>query len=259
MNYFVMSDIHGCYDEMIEALKSWNKHNEHLVVMGDLIDRGPDSLKVIRHLMKLKSENIDKVTVLMGNHEEMFLAWLTKTPIELFAEYYNEIHNETLQSFFGDKLKYQKTTRQQRGKHILYNFKYELNWLMDLPRSFETENIIFVHAGINLDGKDWQDDMDAMLSVRNEFIYSSKVAPKRVFFGHTPTQFIHSKDIEDKNDIWISLFGDKVGIDGGVCFGGQLNALKVDGKGEILEVIKVGAQWTGLSFSLKQIMGWKLW
>lgn len=244
MSYFVMSDIHGCYNEMIEALSNWDKHNEHLVVMGDLIDRGPDSLKVVQHLMKLQGDNPDKVTILMGNHEEMFLAWLTRTPVELLAEYYNEMHSETLQSFFGDKLKYQNSTRRQRGKHVLYNFKYELNWLMRLPYSFETDNIVFVHAGIDLKAKDWRTNLDHMLWVRNEFIYSSIRSEKRVFFGHTPTQLLHPEwtNESNKNDIWFSQFKDKVGIDGGVCFGGQLNALKVDEKGEVLEIIKVRAQ-----------------
>jgi len=44
------------------------------VQLGDVVDRGPDSLKIIRHLMKLQREAPRKggrVIVLVGNHEAM--------------------------------------------------------------------------------------------------------------------------------------------------------------------------------------------
>ena len=233
--YYVMSDIHGCYDQMVEALKHWDKEKEHLVIMGDLIDRGPESLKVVRHLMDLKANNIDNVTILMGNHEEMFFTWVVDTPKELLAVYYNKVHRKTILSFFNDKEKYKKATKKERALHILYNYKYELNWMMGLPHTLEVDNIIFVHAGINLEIDDWRNSVGDMLWIREDFIYSSKAAPKRVFFGHTPTRFLNS---DGSNEIWISSRGDKVGIDGMIAAGGQLNALKVNENGEIAEKLK---------------------
>ena len=38
-----MSDIHGCYDAFMNALSNWDENKEHLVLMGNYIDRGPDS------------------------------------------------------------------------------------------------------------------------------------------------------------------------------------------------------------------------
>lgn len=233
--YYIMSDIHGCYSQMEDALKQWDQEKEHLIIMGDLIDRGPDSLKVVEKLMELKNEFPDNITILKGNHEEMLLSWLN-TPKELLAYYYNEAHSETLKSFMGEK-RYKKSTRQQRALDLIYNNKKELRFMDSLQLYMETENIIFVHAGINLNVENWFEREQDLLWIRNDFIYSKKTPEKRVFFGHTPTALIHGG--EHKNfDIWISPDEMKVGIDGGVSMGGQLNALKVDTHGNIIEKLR---------------------
>lgn len=231
--YYIMSDIHGCYDKMMKALEHWDSKSEHLVILGDLIDRGPDSLKVITKLMELTEAFPENVTVLKGNHEDMFLSWLLETPEELFAYFYSEMHRETLQSFMGDK--FGKSSRTQRANHILYNNKKELSFLRSRQLYLETDHFVLVHAGLNLEALDWRDCHKDLLWIRNEFIYSKNPLEKRVFFGHTPTSFINEKDSRNKNDIWISPCGNKVGIDGGASMGGQLNALKINESGAILE------------------------
>lgn len=240
--YFVMSDIHGCYDQMMLALQKWNPEKEKLIVLGDLIDRGPDSLLVVRQLMNLKQAYGDQVVVLKGNHDESFVAWLSSDDDDL-AFYYMEAHVETVKSFFGyDKdgvKKFKKSTRTQRGKHIQYHFKKEIAFLRNLPMYHEEDHTIFVHAGINLNIHNWRDDTRCMNEIRNPFIYSSKIAPKRVFFGHTPTTLIRSdQELGESLDasIWYSDKQDKVGLDGGCCFdGGQLNAVRVNHLGCVTE------------------------
>lgn len=235
--YFVLSDIHGSYNELVEALTHWDSNNEHLIVIGDLIDRGPDSLKVVQLLMKLQEERPDNVTVLKGNHEDMFTSWLVDTPHELLAMYYADTHRETLLSFFeNDKKKFRKASRRQRAEHVVYKYKAELHFMKNVPLFHETENMIFVHAGIDLDADDWRTATKDMLWVRNTFIYAEKQAPKRVFFGHTPTMTIHR---DNSSDIWINPNGDKVCMDGGLVFGGQLNALRVNHDGDITEKIAI--------------------
>lgn len=232
--YYVMSDIHGCYDQLIKALDHWDPKTEHLVLMGDLVDRGPDSLKVVRKAMELTKKYPDKVTVLKGNHEEMLLSWVLDVPVKEYGLYYNEAHSETLKSFLGEEFK--KRSRGQRGEYLLSNFKDELNFMRERPYFVETGNLVFVHAGIDYNAKDWREELTAMLWIRNEFLFSSKKIDKRVFFGHTPTQLI--RGYED-NSVWESPCGTRVGIDGGVSMGGQLNALKVDNSGEIVEKFEI--------------------
>lgn len=231
--YYVMSDIHGCYKEMKEALRFWNPEKEHLVILGDLVDKGPDSYLVIRHLMDLKFNHSEMVTIIKGNHDEMFVSWLMDSPFDMLAYYYNETHNETLVSFFDDYGKYRKASRRQRAEHMVYKFKEELSFIKDFPYYLETEKLIFVHAGIDLDSDKWRENKREMMWVRNKFIYSDKISDKRIFFGHTPTSLIRNK--ESNNNLWISPNKDKVCLDGGVSMGGQLNAVKIDSDGEIIK------------------------
>ena len=78
-----VGDLHGDYDQYIEVLTTnglvdeqlrWQGGKTHFVQLGDVVDRGPDSLRIIRHLMKLEKEARKKggrVHVLIGNHEVM--------------------------------------------------------------------------------------------------------------------------------------------------------------------------------------------
>lgn len=239
--YYVISDIHGCLEEFIEALTHWNREDETLIVMGDLIDRGPDSFEVVQMLYYLKAMYPEQVVVLKGNHDESFTNWLLDTPEEELGFYYMKSHEETVRSFYGYELenivKFNRDTRKQRGQHIRHLYMKELRFLENLPMYHETENCIFVHAGINLKIENWRDDETSMNTIRNAFMYSSTEAPKRVFFGHTPTALI--RDEEGCNGIWISEYGDKIGIDGGCAFGGQLNAVKISENGDIMYTVVI--------------------
>jgi len=244
-SFFVMSDIHGCYDEMMQALTHWDKDNETLVVLGDLIDRGPDSLRVVQALRALQTDYPEKVVVLQGNHDEMFARWLVETDPNDLGFYYMTTHNETIKSFFGQGpealAKYKNSTRTQRAEHIRYLYMDSVRFLYNLPLYHETEHCIFVHAGINLKIDDWHQDTTCMNTVLNAFIYGSVPTPKRVFFGHTPGAFIRNVEPHEPgaNDVWQNEAGDRIGIDGAVSMNGQLNALKVDANGHIVETIVV--------------------
>lgn len=61
-----IGDIHGCsieLDELLEALE-YNEEDEHLVFLGDLINRGPDSRGVLDRVHELNNK-----TLIVGNHE----------------------------------------------------------------------------------------------------------------------------------------------------------------------------------------------
>lgn len=93
--YFVVSDIHGFYDELIEALgkKGFNSQdpNHILVVVGDIFDRGPKSYYVYTYL---KGLNKDRRILIRGNHEDMFLDLFYKR----FPHTY-DFHNRTVDTF----------------------------------------------------------------------------------------------------------------------------------------------------------------
>lgn len=230
--YYIMSDIHGCHKEFRSALRKWDDRREILVIMGDFIDRGPDSIKMIKELMTLKKAYGDRVIVLMGNHEQMLVSWLSENE-DCQDYYYSNTHLATLISALGSS-RVVGVKPSKIAEYMFENYREHIEWMESLPLFYEAKKSIFVHAGVNFDLGDWREDSDYLLWARNEFIYSKTPHKKKVFFGHTRTNLIHSSD-----EIWISPNGKKVCIDGGVSNGGQLNALKVDEEGEIKDIYRI--------------------
>ncbi|MGS4344619.1 metallophosphoesterase [Myroides odoratus] len=75
MNYFIIGDIHGCYYTFCQLLGHWDSAKETLILVGDLIDRGKHSAKVLQ-LCKELSEGEDKVVILKGNHEAELIQYV---------------------------------------------------------------------------------------------------------------------------------------------------------------------------------------
>ena len=81
----VFGDVHGAYHELVPLLQQtgvidaslhWSGGTTHLVSLGDLLDRGPDSRAVMDLLMRLEAEALragGRVHVILGNHEVMNL------------------------------------------------------------------------------------------------------------------------------------------------------------------------------------------
>lgn len=65
-----MSDIHGCYTEYLKMLKKikFDPKKDELIIAGDIIDRGPENLEMLRYM---ESEP-ESVIFLMGNHDYDF-------------------------------------------------------------------------------------------------------------------------------------------------------------------------------------------
>ena len=69
---YICSDIHGLYDRWQRLLKAIDlKEDDTIYVLGDMIDRGPDGIEVLRDMM-----HRDNVIPFMGNHEHMMLMYL---------------------------------------------------------------------------------------------------------------------------------------------------------------------------------------
>jgi hypothetical protein len=83
---WAVSDVHGHLDDLVAGLRKadlvddddhWCGGAAELWVLGDLLDRGPDGLGVVRYLRRLEEQAPDRVHVLLGNHEVLALAkWL---------------------------------------------------------------------------------------------------------------------------------------------------------------------------------------
>ena len=64
---YIIADIHGCYNEYINLLKKINfSDNDILYILGDVVDRGPEPIKILQDMMKRSN-----VFLIIGNHEFM--------------------------------------------------------------------------------------------------------------------------------------------------------------------------------------------
>jgi serine/threonine protein phosphatase 1 len=199
---FAIGDIHGCHDALLELLDriplDWSR--DQLVFMGDYIDRGPKSFEVVEHLIGLKSVH-PGIVFLKGNHEQMLADYLSGR--DRMTYLYNG-GQQTLESYM-----------KHAGPAVRYPIPDpHLRFFESLVLFHETENYIFVHAGLRPDVPLDQQGPEDLLWIREKFIYVTRSFGKRVVFGHTP----FDEPLVEPN---------KIGIDTGAVFGNKLTCLQL--------------------------------
>lgn len=239
MKYFVISDIHGQNEMFEKLLRYWDCDDEQLVLLGDYIDRGPDSLKVLQMIHDLKKKY--GAIVLRGNHEDMFLTWFHE-PDDPDDYYFYHFGLHTLLSFLKDSqlpksifLPYILSSRFVRD-HIRETYPEIIQLIEETQLYFETNSYIFVHAGFNPYLKDWKNSTeDDFLWIRDPFIYRKNETGKIAVFGHTNTHLLH--DDSENNNVWIDKWRSKVGIDGGAGVNRNLNGIVLHENGNLEDMI----------------------
>ncbi|MBN1380667.1 MAG: serine/threonine protein phosphatase [Deltaproteobacteria bacterium] len=199
---FAIGDIHGCRGMLVDLIKKINPAptEDTLVFIGDYIDRGRDSKGVVDLIIDIK-KTVKNVVCLKGNHESMFLNYYLHGVDEmLFLE---NGGRETLLSYGDPGLWYEKRVRIPENHEQFFKA---------LQLYYETDEYIFVHAGLRPGIPLEKQDEEDMLWIRREFIDSSYNFGKRVVFGHTPMPGLRI----DKT---------KIGIDTGAVYGGKLTCI----------------------------------
>lgn len=72
---YIFGDIHGEYDLFMGLLNKLDIHygTDKIILLGDLMDRGPNSYEVLMHVMKLKEQMKERLVIVRGSHEYMLL------------------------------------------------------------------------------------------------------------------------------------------------------------------------------------------
>ncbi|MBD3107481.1 serine/threonine protein phosphatase [Bacillus sp. AGMB 02131] len=226
---FVISDIHGCYEPFMKLLENWNPEME-LIILGDVINRGKDSLKVVQQLIKLKGLYREKVKIIKGNHEDMFLDFLD-SPVGNGRKFDMVGGGETIISFAGDDA-IMKRNIEDIARVVRQRAEREIDFIRNLPLYYAFGEVLFVHAGIDAATKDWRQAPDKDFMWYDMMPVDENKTGLTIVFGHTPTRILHQDRIN--NDVWVSEDGSYIGIDGGYIFGGQMNAIIIDERGEVL-------------------------
>jgi serine/threonine protein phosphatase 1 len=211
MRTFAVSDIHGNLNAFINALQAVSfKKSDRLIIVGDSIDRGSDSKGVLDQIITLKENNYN-VNVLLGNHEKMLLDAHINN--QKFMQWYLNGGDATLKSFDtyyleGIPKKYLK---------LMSSFVYNL----------EIDNIIYVHASINMLLPDPYEDKHHLIWERDpyDFLNEDWLGNRIVIHGHTPkSKEVILKSVKEKHKI--------IGIDNGASYAhpdlGSLCILQTD-------------------------------
>lgn len=222
--YFVVGDVHGCFDKLTELLTYHKPETEQLVFIGDYIDRGPQSKQVLDLVMDKQAKG---AWCLKGNHEQLLERAVSNLSRPKFSHVDYQLWlknggNKTVDSFdLGD-------WRTHEDVHAALS-EYK-PFLTSLDYYKETEHLVFVHAGVDLIADDWRTETDEMLWVRDFFHSTPNHTGKTVVFGHTPTMHLNKNG---KHDVWVSN-DNKVGLDGGAVYGGVLHGVVFNQTGDVV-------------------------
>ena len=202
---FAIGDIHGCLDKLQHLIRDIapDPIEDTLVFLGDYIDRAPGSRDVVDYILQLKTSS-RKVICLCGNHESMLLRYLEGLDEDLYLSNGGRM---TLDSYGLSRWDAPHIRKAKIPEAHLRFFESLLPY-------YETDQYIFVHAGLvpglSLDEQDIHD----LLWIRQAFIDSDHDFGKRVIFGHTH----FSAPLVTAN---------KIGIDTGAVYGGKLTCVEL--------------------------------
>lgn len=207
-----MSDLHGMYDKFISMLEQINfNSNDHLYILGDVLDRGDKSLEIIDYIRNHKN-----ITLLKGNHELMF------------QESWRDTNNRYLWFYNGGDDTFYKLKNKK--------FEYEesfYKYIKNLPYLEIVDNFILVHAGLYLPNNYENLNIEQIIELQEEdfcvwdrtILNTNKhIKGYTIIIGHTPTQ-----NIKDYEKAEIYKQEGIIDIDCGACFdNGKLACLRLD-------------------------------
>lgn len=176
MPRYAITDIHGCartFKALVQDQLQLNK-NDELYLLGDLVNKGPDSKGVIDFVLHLQKQNY-QVHCLRGNHDQMLLKSVRKGKKALNL---TSIEQELVLQSFG-------ITGFEHLPDKYTDFLGSLPYYLELPDYF------LVHAGFDFKQDDIFSDKEAMLNIRDYKPEWERLGHKKLLHGHTPTP-LHS-------------------------------------------------------------------
>jgi hypothetical protein len=227
----VVGDVHGCLAELDELLRTAGHvpGRERLVFLGDLLDRGPDPIGVLRRVREIGAECV------LGNHEEKHLRYAA--------------HEARRKEDRGYRIPMRRFDARRAAEHARLTHD-DLLWLARLPRFLPLGGgWVAVHAGfipgipIPAQPPDWtlrlryvdgagQPVPRARGDAREPGVRPWAAAwtgPESVVYGHFPQRLDLPKRDEPAPGVVC------LGIDTGCVYGGRLTALALPG-GEVVQV-----------------------
>jgi serine/threonine protein phosphatase 1 len=178
---YAIADLHGRDDLLALAFEAIAEHAgaraATIVMLGDYVDRGPESRQLIERLMRGAPRPGDRLVCLKGNHEEMMEQ--TLAGIHDPAWWIGNGGDATLASY---------------GRHPDRGYlpgivpKDHLDWIAALPLTHIDAHRIFVHAGVDPDRPLAEQRSDVLLWKRYHHRDERGHGQRHVVHGHTPNE-----------------------------------------------------------------------
>lgn len=217
---YAIGDIHGRHDlfgALVEAIDADDAArgpaDTTVVLLGDLVDRGPASAQVIALAREWQARR--RVRILAGNHEEMFLRSFDE--LEIFRHFLRHGGRETALSYGIDRAQFLEAELEDAQK-LLRAFvpAEDIAFLEAFEDMIRIGDYLFVHAGIDprvpIDEQKRRD----LRWIREPFLSHPESHGPVVVHGHT---------ITEAPEDW----GNRIGIDTGAFRTGRLTALALEG------------------------------
>ena len=211
MTRYAIGDIHGGLQTFLALIRKINpKHDDRVYLLGDYIDRGPDSKGVLDAIIAMQEAGCD-IRPLRGNHEDMLIRNLTND---------HDLYSCHWMAGWGAKTLFNFGIKQPEDLPLRYR-----KFLAGLPYFYEDGDFILVHGGIDL-GLD-----DPLDTSAEQMLWESSYIPelltpsvRRVICGHR----VHALE-----EIQASLTQQIVNLDNGAFTNqkperGNLIALNLD-------------------------------
>lgn len=226
---FAVGDIHGCYEELEELLellvsKGGLSKEDSIVFLGDYVDRGPFSRKVITRLIQIKKEYPNSF-FLRGNHEDMILDFLgyggnygpfciVNGADKFFSDY-------GLEDFYiwngNDQVSIKYPLTQEEIVESIP--KSHIKFLLETEHGLLSDEFIFVHAGIDPWESLEKQTSEELLWIREMFLCWPHNEKQIVVHGHTPSS---NPYYDDHKRV--------INVDTGCFKGGMLTAVELRSK-----------------------------
>lgn len=245
----VIPDTHGCLPELREALSGIDLTDPTttLILLGDYIDRGPDSLGVLTAVKHLTDHHPDQVVALAGNHECWFLDWIDADdadPTWLLADTELATTRSLLPADVVEAAVADLVDAARRGSadpdlagranariknEVTARHLEIIEWLRRRPLTHETGTHLFVHAGVDEDaGPSWEAmTPERMLTEKYPPSLGAHRVGETIVAGHVGVGPLHAA--QGRLKCWEPYTdAGHIYLDGRVEVTGQLNTMHYD-------------------------------
>lgn len=222
---YVIADIHGCYEEYKELMQKIKlSEKDHLYILGDALDRGPEPMRVLLDILKRQN-----VTYIIGNHDYLFLYFVRKSGLDLskvdnmsaddisdFHAYLEDGGLITIKQFMQLSYEEKQAVCEFLGNASVY----------DVVKA-DNKKYVLVHAGIsNFNEAMSLEEYDFLDFICERTNYKKRYYQDRntyMITGHTPTMYINT---DSASEVYIG--NGHIAIDCGCIYGGRLAAYCIE-------------------------------